>query len=161
LPDVIELRKKFIPENERREFIASSFLGYDWFKRLGIEDHILFIAAGVLYYFEESQVKEFFVKIADNFPATEMVFDACSPRGLKGANKLVIKNAGMDGRSFLKWGLLDAGHLETWDSRIKLLGQHLYFKEVRIRKTSANKFMGFISDCLKMQYLVHLGFSKR
>lgn len=161
LPDVIELRKKFIPENERREFIASSFLAYDWLKRLGMGNHILFIAAGVLYYFEESQVKEFFIKIADNFPGSEIVFDACSPRGVRVANKLVIRNAGMDEGSFLRWGVLDARELEAWDSRIKLLDQHLYFKEARNSGKLANKFMGFISDRLKIQYLVHLGFLKR
>ena len=53
LPDVIELRRQFIKENNRRKFIISSFLDYGWLNKLEIQDNILFIAAGVFYYFEE------------------------------------------------------------------------------------------------------------
>ena len=91
MPDTIELRRKFIQENERRQYIASSFLDYDWLKRLIIEDNILFIAAGVFYYFEEFQIKDFLHKIADLSPESEIVFDATSPIGVKMANKMVIK----------------------------------------------------------------------
>ena len=51
LPDVIELRKKFIPEGERRKFISCSFLDDSWFSELHIEENVLFIAAGVIVLF--------------------------------------------------------------------------------------------------------------
>jgi O-methyltransferase involved in polyketide biosynthesis len=159
LPDVIELRKKFIPETERRKLVASSFLDHDWFRQLEKEDHILFIAAGVFYYFEENQIKEFLIKAADTFPESEMVFDASSPRGIKMANKLVIKNAGMDEKSFLKWGLSDAKELESWDKRIKVLNQYLYFRGIRNSIKLRDKIVGRLSDYLKIQYLIHLRLS--
>jgi len=53
LPDVIELRRNFIPEPHRSESIASPFLDESWFHQVKVEDGILFIVAGVLYYFEE------------------------------------------------------------------------------------------------------------
>ena len=59
MTDTIESRRKLIQETERRKFIACSFLDFDWFNRLIIEDNILFIAAGVFYYFEESQINDF------------------------------------------------------------------------------------------------------
>ena len=36
------------------------------------------IAGGVLHFFEEAQVKQFFSLLADNFPGGEIVFDALS-----------------------------------------------------------------------------------
>ena len=64
LPEVIELRKKFIPETSRRKFISCSFFEDKWFKEVFIENNILFTTAGVLYYFEESRLKEIFNKIS-------------------------------------------------------------------------------------------------
>ena len=68
LPDVIELRRKFIPESSRRKFIPASFLDDRWLKEIPDEDNVLFIAAGVLYYFDESQIKNIFNKISCTFP---------------------------------------------------------------------------------------------
>ena len=52
LPDVIESRRKFIKEGERRKFISASFLDEGWLKEIKVVDGVLFIAAGVFYYFE-------------------------------------------------------------------------------------------------------------
>jgi O-methyltransferase involved in polyketide biosynthesis len=121
LPDVIELRRQFIPENDRRKYITSSFLDDFWLTQLRIADNVLFIAAGVLYYFEAAQIRRFLIKLADSFSGSEMVFDATSPFGVKMANQKVIKKSGLDEKSFLKWGLQNAKDLPAWDSRIKIL----------------------------------------
>jgi O-methyltransferase involved in polyketide biosynthesis len=42
------------------------------------EANVLFIAAGVFYYFEAKQIKDFFIKLAGLFSGSEMVFDAAS-----------------------------------------------------------------------------------
>jgi O-methyltransferase involved in polyketide biosynthesis len=156
MPDTIELRRKFIQENERRQYIASSFLDYDWLNRLIIEDNILFIAAGVFYYFEEFQIKDFLHKIADLFPGSEIVFDATSPIGVKMANKMVIKNSGMDEKSFLKWGLKSSKTLQLWDSRIHILNEDLFFKSAKNGHDLKTKIGLLISDIFKMQYMIHL-----
>jgi O-methyltransferase involved in polyketide biosynthesis len=156
MPDTIELRRKFIQENERGQYIASSFLDYDWLNRLIIEDNILFIAAGVFYYFEEFQIKDFLHKIADLFPGSEIVFDATSPIGVKMANKMVIKNSGMDEKSFLKWGLKSSKTLQLWDSRIHILNEDLFFKSAKNGHDLKTKIGLLISDIFKMQYMIHL-----
>ncbi len=156
LPDVIELRKKFIQENERRKYIVQSFLDYSWLDKLNKEDSILFIAAGVLYYFEESQVKNFFIKVAGSFPGCEIFFDAASPLGVRASNKLVIKNSGMDENAFLKWGLKNVKDIQLWDSRIKLIKKYSFFKDTRKRLPFDKKLGTYISDILKVMYMVHL-----
>jgi O-methyltransferase involved in polyketide biosynthesis len=156
MPDVIELRRKFIQETERRKNITNSFLDFDWLSRLIIEDNILFIAAGVFYYFEESQIKDFLYKIADSFPGSEIVFDAASPIGIKMANKMVIKRSGMGEKSFLKWGVKGSKTIQSWDDRIVVLNEVSLFKNAKKGHDMKTKIGLLISDIFKMQYLIHL-----
>ncbi len=158
LPDVIALRRIFIQESERRKFIACSLLEDTWHSQIKTEDGFMFIAAGVLYYFEEYRVKKLFKTIADLFPVSEIVFDASSPFGVRVANKVVIKNSGMDESSSLKWGLKDAKKIESWDDRIEILDICPMFKDLRKKLRFRNRLGPFISDVLKIQYMVHLKF---
>jgi len=158
LPDVIELRRKFIKEGERRKFISASFLEEDWLKEIKVPDGVLFIAAGVFYYCEEDEVKTFLKRIADIFPGCEVFFDACSPRGLRIANRMVIRNAGLDEKSFLKWGLKNTGDIVSWDNRFEILKSYYYFKHKDINLKT--RMIGFISDWMKIQYMIHLKIEK-
>ena len=154
LPDVIELRRKFIKEGKRRKFISASFLEENWLKEIKVVDGILFIAAGVFYYFEEDQVKSFLKKIADVFPGCEAFFDACSPRGVEVANKRVITSTGLDEKSFLRWGLKNTEDILTWDNRFEILKIYFYFKHKDIKLKI--RMIGLISDWMKIQYMIHL-----
>ena len=156
LPDVMALRKKLIPELENQTYITSSFLNNEWLNVLNPQEKVLFIAAGVFYYFEEKQLKAFFIHLADKFPEGEILFDASSPVGIRMANRMVIKVSGMDEKSFLKWGLKDAKILESWDTRIKIIDQYPMFEAIRNRLPLKDKVVAWISDRLKMQYMVHL-----
>jgi O-methyltransferase involved in polyketide biosynthesis len=49
LPDVVEFRSKFIAQSERRKFIATSFPEKEWLNEIGVQENVLFIAAGVFY----------------------------------------------------------------------------------------------------------------
>jgi O-methyltransferase involved in polyketide biosynthesis len=157
LPDVIELRRQFIQETERRQFIPASFLDKSWLNEICMSENVLFIAAGVFYYFEESEVKEFLVRLADRFPGSEIIFDASSPYGIKTANRMVIKRSGLDRNSFLKWGLKNAETLAAWDRRFRVLSTHYYFGEKGRNLGLRLRLFGWISDRLKVQYMVHLG----
>jgi len=154
LPDVIELRRKFIEESERRKFISASFLDAGWLKEIIVEDSVLIIAAGVFYYFEEDEVKAFLKRLADIFPQCEIFFDACSPRGREIANKRVISSTGLDEKSFLKWGLKNTNDILSWDNRFVILKKYYYFKykDLKLR----TRMIGSISDWLKIQYMIRL-----
>jgi|GEM_PF-205383 len=79
LPAVIEIRKQLLPEPDRTTYIAKSLLDPSWCKDIKhIEDGVFMIAGGVLRYFEELEVKQFFSLLADNFPGGEIVFDVIS-----------------------------------------------------------------------------------
>ena len=75
LPAVIEIRKRLLPEPDRTTCIAKSFLDQSWCKDVDTENGVFMIAGGLLRYFEESQVRQFFSLLADNLPGGEIVFD--------------------------------------------------------------------------------------
>ena len=154
LPDVIELRKKFVKESARRKFIAASFLEKDWLEHIEVKGNVLFIAAGVFYYFEEQQIKDFIIRLIDKYPGSEMLFDVCSPIGVRIANKKVVESSGLDKRSHLTWGIENKKDILAWDSRIKIIGTFYYFRTLRIGLR--NILMGMLSDFLGIQYMLHL-----
>ncbi len=154
LADVIELRSKFIQESDRRKFIASSFLEEEWLKNIEVSGNVLFIAAGVFYYFEEHQIKDFIIRLTDTFSGSELLFDICSPLGMRVANKKVVESSGLDEKSHLKWGLENKKDIPAWDSRIKIIGTYYYFRTLRIGLR--NILLGMLSDYLGIQYMLHL-----
>lgn len=156
LPDVIDLRKKFIKEGERRKNISCSLLDEKWFKEVDVEENVLFFAAGVMYYLEESQVKEIFTKISLSFPNSEFVFDAASPLGVKEANKRVIENSGLDEKSHLKWGLAAASDILKWNDRITLIKEYPIYKKMTKSLGLKNRFIAYLSDRYRIMYMVHL-----
>jgi O-methyltransferase involved in polyketide biosynthesis len=160
LPDVINLRKNFFQENERRKTISCSFLEDKWFTQLQIKDGILFIAAGVFYYFDENQMKDFFILITNHFSSCEIFFDLASPLGVKVANKKVIKDGGMDETAILKWGIKSAKLIEKWDKRIQLVKEFPMFKGMKTGLPLKMKYGLWMSDLLKIMSMVHLRIEK-
>jgi O-methyltransferase involved in polyketide biosynthesis len=159
LPDVIDLRRKFIPESQRRTYIASSFLEPGWLKQIKISGGVLFVAAGVFYYFTEPEIRGFFTRLADAFPGSELVCDVSSPYGVKIANKMVIQRGGLDEKSFLTWGLDKVEDIPSWDPRFKIIETYFYFRGNGKYLSFKNRLLGMLSDSKKIQYMVHLKFS--
>jgi O-methyltransferase involved in polyketide biosynthesis len=156
LPDVIDLRKQLISETPRRRSIACSLLDPAWLRRVGVGDSVFLVAAGVLYYLEEAELKRFFVQLADTLPGAEILFDACSPRGLKMANEKVIKAGGMDESAMLKWGLRKAADMASWDSRIEVVEEYPLFRNMKRGLSFGERWGAMMSDALRIMSMVHL-----
>ncbi len=154
LPDVIALRSKFIEGNERRKFIAASFLEEGWLDQIQVNGNVLFIAAGVFYYFTEPELKGFFTRLADVHPGCELLFDVCSPVGMRVANKRVVESSGLDQRSYLTWGLKNKKDIQSWDPRVKLIATYHYFRTLHM--SVRNILMGTFADLVGIQYMLHL-----
>ena len=157
LPDVIQLRRHFFQDNERRTTLSGSFLEPGWMDRIERNDALLFVAAGVLYYFEEEQVKAFLVSLADRFNTCEIFFDAASPLGVRVANRKVIQDGGMDESAILKWGISSGMVIERWDSRITLLREFPMFKGFKKGYPPGVQYGLWMSDRLRIMSMVHLG----
>lgn len=160
LPDVIALRRKFIRESARRTFLEASLLEAGWLQRIEVREGVLFIAAGVLYYFSEQDVRAFILRLLEAFPGSELLCDVSSPLGVRVANKKVVESAGLDERSHLVWGLVDRRELLSWDARLRLLATYYYFRRPG-RIGVRNRLLGTLSDLLRIQYMLHLQLGAR
>ncbi len=129
-PDVIELRKKLIPQNERIKFIGKSVFDYSWLDDIDTpQDGIIFVAEGILMYFEEEQVKELFSTLASRFPNSEIVFDAHSRIDNSGGNVL-LKRLGVEGSFSHKWAIKKAKKIAQWDERIEIVDEYSAYSRI-------------------------------
>jgi len=129
LPDVIELRRKFIGgEGERHHFLACSAFDSVWLNTVSLHHQrpFLFLAEGVLMYFEEAQVKSLVLTLRDRFPGAELVFDAFSPYLVR-ANNIRFRISRTKISARYHWGLGRGQDLEKWGDGIRLLDEWSYF----------------------------------
>lgn len=119
VPQVIRLRGELMPES-REEVIPKSMFDESFLNDIiQPQDGILFLAGGVLMYFEERKVREFLAMIGRRFPGGEIVFDSIAPTGIRLASRMV-KRSGIDGAQ-MKWGIRNPSELEHWGIGLKLL----------------------------------------
>ncbi|WXG41749.1 MAG: class I SAM-dependent methyltransferase [Candidatus Freyarchaeum deiterrae] len=159
LPDVIEIRKQLIPETNRSLCIAQSIFDMEWVKEVNpIPDGIIFFCGGVLSYFSEKVVKQFFSNMADHFPGSEMVFNTISELGKIFTNQ-VIKNTGMKSAS-----LHSADHIgnkiRKWDKRIEVLEQYPMFSRIKREDSWGESTISMLNliDKYEIANIVHLRF---
>ena len=126
LPDVIALRRKFIgSEGERYHLLGCSAFDNAWLDTVSTHHQrpFLFLAEGVLMYFEETQVKSLVLTLRDHFPGAELVFDAFSPLHIRVSNlRLSITELG----TRFRWGLWRGQEIEGWGDGIHLLDEWGY-----------------------------------
>jgi O-methyltransferase involved in polyketide biosynthesis len=127
LPEVIALRRKLIgDEGGRYHFLASSAFDGAWLGKVAIygQRPFLFLAEGVLMYFEEAQVRSLVLMLRDQFPSSELAFDAFSPFLVR-MNNLRISRTKIGAR--YQWGLKRGRDLESWGDGIALLSEWFPF----------------------------------
>ncbi len=159
LPDTIALRKKYIYETERRQFIAKSVFDNSWYESIKNNQNVMLLIAGVLYYFKESEVKNLFNNFHMFIPEVEIIFDYASNKGIKIANKQVIEDGGMDKSAYLKWGIDNIFDVESWDNYIKVISNMVMFKEHKKNYPFIKRIGMNISDMLKIMSLTHIKIS--
>ena len=127
LPEVIELRRKFIGgEGKRYHLLGCSAFDSAWLDAVSAHRQrpFLFMAEGVLMYFEKAQVKSLVLMLRDHFPGAELVIDAFSPFLIR-ANNLRLSITKFGAR--YHWGLKRGQEIEGWGDGIRLLDEWGYF----------------------------------
>ena len=114
LPEVIELRRKFIgDEGGRCHLLGCSVLEDAWLEAVKVHSQrpFLFLAENVFVYFTEAQVKSLVLRLRDHFLGAELVFDGWSPFFIWLGNRQLSssKFAGL-----LRWGFWSSKTLEGW-----------------------------------------------
>jgi O-methyltransferase involved in polyketide biosynthesis len=127
LPNVIDKRRRLLPERDRITYLAGSLFDAQWCDRVtDKESGVFMLAGGVFDWFDEPQVKLFFSLLADNFPGAEIVLNAESRLATfftnRGFRQIGIRNVRT------KWAMKDARKMEKWDKRITVQDQFSGFK---------------------------------
>ena len=88
LPDVVELRRRFFTNSERRMTLAASVLDPDWIETVRRSPGPYFLVAETVFvYLEEGQVKAALRQIASGFPQVTIALDTVGRRAVNGVNR--------------------------------------------------------------------------
>jgi len=125
LPEVIELKRKLLPETSRYRIIAKSLLDFSWIVQMmdqikvAPDSPVLIISEGVFLYFDALEIKKLITQAAAVFPVnSEMLLDYCHPFLAKNSRRLTpVKNK----VASFRWVIRSPKEIETWDNRLKLL----------------------------------------
>ena len=156
LPDAIELRKKYISESDRRRFIPRSVFDKSWYNEIQDKSHVMLLIAGVLFYFDECEVKSLFNDFHNLLPGVEVIFDYGSSLGIKISNRRVIEKGGMDKSAYIKWGIDDILELERWNPGVTVLSHRPMYQENKKNYSFMERIGMNIADSLKMMSLAHI-----
>ena len=129
IPDVMALRQKLIrSESSRYHTLATSVFEAGWLEEVSRfkPRPCMFIAEGVLPYFEESQVKSLFLTLRDHFTGCELVCDAHTPF-VVWADNLHLAYAKVKAR--LHWSIKGGKDVEDWGEGIRLLDEWNYYED--------------------------------
>ncbi len=155
LPDVIALRKRYIPEDADRTFIAASVFDKGWLDVIKNKKDAIALFAGVLYYFEEERVRRLFADFRESFGGIDLVFDYCSKMGKDVTNKKVIDAGGMDKSAYLHWSIESVSELEGWGLGIRVLKDQPMFTDYKKHFPPEKQAGMNISDSMRIMSLAH------
>jgi len=134
LPDVAALRLKLVPNSTREMNIGKSIFDFSWIddiSHLTKQSIILFMAAGVLFYFDRFEVKTLFDKLNSTYPKAHFVFDAISSKlWVILTNWTIMRKSGLKSEARLKWHLKKASKLRKWIDNINIVAEYSMFSKI-------------------------------
>jgi O-methyltransferase involved in polyketide biosynthesis len=151
LPEVINLRRQYLPDMDRCKTIAQSMFELSWLDEVAhINKPVIFLAEGVFPYFSSGDVKPMLMAMAERFPAGELVFDAMTPamRWIHKLNSSVLKRSGTQ----IQWDAKNPAALEAWG--LRLLDRWGYFDKPEPRLGGAS-LIRFIPPLANATYILH------
>jgi O-methyltransferase involved in polyketide biosynthesis len=155
-PEVIEIRKKFLSESKNRVFLPFSVFDQSWYSKVKNKKNVFIMIAGVIYFFDESEVKALFKALQKEFDKCTIVFDYSSIKGKEIANKKTIEAGGMDAGARLKWGMDNIKEIESWGSGITVKENMTMFREHRKKYPFGKRIGMWISDSLRVMSLAQI-----
>jgi O-methyltransferase involved in polyketide biosynthesis len=118
LPDVVELRRKFFTDSERRVTLAESIVSPGWMAAVRQSPGpYCFVAETVFMYLTEQEVRAALAQIAGNFPGASIAIDTATRRAIDHENK---DHARLKLGGRFAWACKDPKEIERW-----AIGLHL------------------------------------
>ena len=161
LPDAIAFRKSLIPETERSTCLARSAFDQSWFNEVAFDPDkgIFIIAGGLFMYFEEIEVRELFVALAERFPGGEIHFDAMPKLGIALVNRR-LKGTAVPTMRFALGVRCPQRTLAAWSSKLRVVDTCGFYDGVLRdpRWDKATNLMMNMNDWLKTGGFVRVRF---
>ena len=129
-PDVIKVRNELLPAGEREMNLACDLNDHSWMDQIDAGNGVVFIAAGVFYYFRTEDVKKLFRAMAEHFPGGVLAFDSCNERGAKLMRKTWLREAGITDVSAF-FSLEDEAELRGWSKLFSSVTARSYMRGYR------------------------------
>jgi O-methyltransferase involved in polyketide biosynthesis len=119
LPDIVELRRKFFSDSDRRTTLAGSLLDSDWIETVRRSPGPYFLVAETVFVFlEEPQVKAALGRIASGFPQVTIALDTLARRAVDRGNK------GHERKNLaarFAWACEDPMAIQDWNIGLRLV----------------------------------------
>lgn len=149
MPNVIEARKLFFEENERIKFIGENALNEIWLEGIPYKEGepVLIIAEGILMYFSEEELKNFFGFLVKKFKNAEMYFDV--------VHKYFI---GKGVSAKFTWGISKAKDIEKIHSHIELVESWSTGNLHKERQERYFRIMNFLGSIRNRSQILHIRF---
>ncbi|MDR2350290.1 MAG: class I SAM-dependent methyltransferase [Deltaproteobacteria bacterium] len=133
LPDAIRFRERFIPPSERSRDIPRSAFDYGWLGEIDSPGKAVFVMSGGFFcYFPESDLKELVGKIVGRFETGELIFDICSRKGMKIANRMVEESGNLGAR--MRFAVDRAEDLRDWSPGLARVAVEPFFGKLSRHK---------------------------
>lgn len=129
LPDVINLRKKFLPESSNNRYIAGSITNDEWIQTIKashLYGHFLFILEGISMYLTEEEMKNVFKNIDDNFDHAEVHVERMNKFFSK---RTYLQKSVNNTNATFNWGCDNPKEIEQWCESFKLKDEYYYSDE--------------------------------
>lgn len=161
MPDVIQVRNELLPVGEREMNIACNLNDTAWFKNIDAAGGVVFIAAGVFYYFLREQVRDLVCAMADAFPGGVLVFDAASERAVQLMLRTWLRDAEIQdvGAYFAISDTVQ--EISPWDPRLQVSskGYMLGYHDLRDPSVSGIfRLLAKAGDMWMRMQIVRIGF---
>lgn len=146
----IDLRKHFFEETPTYHMIAKSMFDYSWMNNIPKNHPLLFLAEGVMMYFEEKDIRALFTKIAETFLSAEIAFNTLGKwmaRNHKKHPDVKKYNAPF------KWGIDNAQSIEEWKQGFKLIKIYYHIDYLTKRWPLFFRMMPFIRKSMKVIHM--------
>jgi O-methyltransferase involved in polyketide biosynthesis len=154
MPEVMALRQKLLHiSNSRYHTLSTSVFEETWLEEVARcqPRAFLFIAEGVLPYFEEAQVKGLFLRLRARFPGCELVSDVHTPFVVWADN---IHLALSKVKARMHWSVKQPSDVEGWAEGIRLLEAWNYMDD-ETANLKAFRIMRMIPGLAKASGICH------
>jgi methyltransferase (TIGR00027 family) len=135
LPEIIELKRKLINEQDRYSMIGQSVLDFRWLDRIARSDRkVIILAEGLFMYLPREGVQGLVLKLQQRFPGAELICELTGRTWVEGFwGKLAAikmqKQLKMGGGAKFVFGVSNPQELETWGQGIEFLEKWFYMDE--------------------------------